>query len=47
MRSRHCSLNEFNNVRWELKVAPGALAKVPYHFTVEYPNDMEVEFRNA
>jgi len=38
-------LNEFNNVRWDLKVAAGGQLKVPYHFTVEYPNDIEVELR--
>lgn len=36
-------LNEFNNLRWELKVPAGGQVKVPYHYTIEYSNDLEVE----
>jgi len=37
------TLNEFNNVRWEMKVSAGGQVKIPYHYTIEYPTDINIE----
>jgi len=39
-------LNEFNNVRWILQIPSEKKQVVLYHYTVEYPNDKEIQFHS-
>jgi len=37
-------LNDFNNLRWSLKIAPGVLQKLEYEYSVEFPPDRQIQF---
>ena len=37
-------LNEFNNMRWTVKVAAGTTHKIDYQYSVEWSKDREISF---
>jgi len=37
-------LNDFNNLRWQIKIGAGETKVLEYQYSIEHPKDKEVSF---